>query len=131
MRATVRGAALHVGYEGDDQYHGRAVVFDLTDEQREIQQLARDFANREVKPVAEDLDREHRFPYEIVKQLGELGLMGIPYPEEYGGSGAGNLPYALAAEEITRNDSGVAITLGAHTSPGTLPIFPFGRQDHK
>src|SRR5256714_2343052 len=131
MRATVRGAALHVGYEGDDQYHGRAVVFDLTDEQREIQQLARDFANREVKPVAEDLDREHRFPYEIVKQLGELGLMGIPYPEEYGGSGAGNLAYALAVEEITRIDSSVAITLAAHISLGTYPIYAFGDEEQK
>src|SRR5947207_6109929 len=129
--ATVRGVALHVGYEGDDQYHGRAVVFDLTDEQREIQQLARDFANREVKPVAEYLDREHRFPYEIVKQLGELGLMGIPYPEEYGGGGAGNLAYALAVEEITRIDSSVAITLAAHISLGTFPIFAFGDEEQK
>src|SRR5205823_2295579 len=107
------------------------MVFDLTDEQREIQQLARDFANREVKPVAEDLDREHRFPYEIVKQLGELGLMGIPYPEEYGGGGAGNLAYALAVEEITRIDSSVAITLAAHISLGTFPIFAFGDEEQK
>src|SRR2546421_5200461 len=95
------------------------MVFDLTDEQRQIQRLARDFATREVRPVAEDLDREHRFPYEIVKQLGELGLMGIPYPEEYGGGGAGNLAYAVAVEELARVDSSGAITVAAHTSPGT------------
>src|SRR3954452_14773084 len=107
------------------------VIFDLTDEQREIQQLARDFANREVKPVAEDLDREHRFPIEIVKQLGQLGLMGIPYPEEYGGGGAGNLAYAVAVEELGRIDSSVAITLAAHTSLGTYPIYAFGSDEQK
>jgi len=107
------------------------MVFDLTDEQREIQQLARDFANREVKPVAEDLDREHRFPIEIVKQLGQLGLMGIPYPEEYGGGGAGNLAYAVAVEELGRIDSSVAITLAAHTSLGTYPIYAFGSDEQK
>src|SRR2546421_6170885 len=107
------------------------MVFDLTDEQRQIQQLARDFANREVKPVAEDLDREHRFPYEIVKQLGELGLMGIPYPEEYGGGGAGNLAYALAIEELARVDSSVAITVAAHTSLGTYPIYTFGSDEQR
>jgi alkylation response protein AidB-like acyl-CoA dehydrogenase len=120
-----------VGYVGDDQYHAAPVVFDLTDEQREIQQLARDFANREVKPVAEDLDRAHRFPYEIVEQLGELGLMGIPYPEEYGGGGAGNLAYAVAVEEIARIDSSVAITLAAHISLGTYPIYAFGSEEQK
>src|SRR2546421_2730181 len=107
------------------------MVFDLTDEQRQIQQLARDFANREVKPVAEDLDREHRFPYEIVKQLGELGLMGVPYPEEYGGGGAGYLAYAIAVEELARIDSSVAITVAAHTSLGTWPIYQFGSDDQK
>src|SRR3954470_17247659 len=107
------------------------MVFDLTDEQREIQQLARDFANREVKPVAEDLDREKRFPYEIVKQLGELGLMGIPYPEEYGGGGADTLAYAIAIEELARVDSSVAITVAANTSLGTWPIYAFGSEDQK
>src|SRR5205823_3107259 len=107
------------------------MVFDLTDEQRGIQQLARDFATREIKPVAEDLDREHRFPYEIVEQLGELGLMGIPYPEEYGGGGAGNLAYAVAVEELARVDSSVAITVAAHTSLGTYPVYAFGNDEQK
>jgi short/branched chain acyl-CoA dehydrogenase len=107
------------------------MMFDLTDEQRSIQQLARDFANREVKPVAEELDREHRFPYEIVRQLGELGLMGVPYPEEYGGGGAGNLAYAIAVEELARIDSSVAITVAQHTSLGSYPIYAFGNEEQK
>jgi short-chain 2-methylacyl-CoA dehydrogenase len=105
--------------------------FDLTDEQRAIRQLARDFAEGEVKPVAEELDKEKRFPYEIVRKLGELGLMGIPYPEEYGGGGADNLSYALAIEELTRVDSSVAITVAAHTSLGTWPVYAFGSDKQK
>jgi short-chain 2-methylacyl-CoA dehydrogenase len=104
---------------------------DLTDEQRDIQRLVRDFAEGEVKPVAEELDREKRFPYEIVEKLGQLGLMGIPYPEEYGGGGADNLSYALAIEELTRADSSVAITVAAHTSLGTWPIYAFGSDEQK
>jgi short/branched chain acyl-CoA dehydrogenase len=107
------------------------VNFDLTDEQRDIQRLVRDFAEAEVKPVAEKLDREKRFPYEIVAKLGELGLMGIPYPQEYGGGGADNLSYALAIEELTRADSSVAITVAAHTSLGTWPIYAFGSDQQK
>jgi short-chain 2-methylacyl-CoA dehydrogenase len=105
--------------------------FDLTDEQQAIRRLARDFAEGEVRPVAEELDKEKRFPYEIVKQLGELGLMGIPYPEEYGGGGADNLSYALAIEELTRVDSSVAITVAAHTSLGTWPVYAFGSKAQK
>src|SRR3712207_5687830 len=90
--------------------------FDLTDEQAQIRRLVRDFADGEVRPVAEELDREKRFPYEIVAKLGELGLMGIPYPEEYGGGGADNLSYAIAIEELARVDSSVAITVAQHTS---------------
>jgi short/branched chain acyl-CoA dehydrogenase len=107
------------------------VDFDLTDEQHAIQSLARDFAEGEVKPVAEALDKEKRFPYEIVEKLGELGLMGIPYPEEYGGGGADNLSYALAIEELTRVDSSVAITVAAHTSLGTWPVYAFGSEEQK
>jgi len=105
--------------------------FDLTDEQREIQRLVREFADQEVRPVAEELDREHRFPLEIVKKLGGLGLMGIPYPQEYGGGGADNLSYAIAIEELTRVDSSVAITVAAHTSLGTWPIYAFGNDAQK
>jgi short/branched chain acyl-CoA dehydrogenase len=104
---------------------------DLTDEQREIQRLVRDFAQGEVKPVAEELDRRKEFPYEIVAQLGKLGLMGIPHPQEYGGGGAGNLAYALCIEELARVDSSVGITVAAHTSLGTWPIVAFGNEQQK
>ena len=105
--------------------------FDLSDEQQAIRTLARDFATGEVRPVAEELDRTKSFPYEIVKKLGELGLMGIPYPEEYGGGGADNLSYALVVEELARIDSSVAITVAAHTSLGTWPIYAFGSEEQK
>jgi short-chain 2-methylacyl-CoA dehydrogenase len=105
--------------------------FDLSDEQQAIQKLVRDFALGEVKPVAEELDRTKSFPYEIVAKLGELGLMGIPYPEEYGGGGADNLSYALAIEELTRVDSSVGVTVAAHTSLGTWPLYAFGSEEQK
>jgi short-chain 2-methylacyl-CoA dehydrogenase len=105
--------------------------FDLTDEQKNIQRLARDFAQQEVKPVAEELDRTKSFPYEIVGKLAELGLMGMPFPEEYGGGGADNLSYATAIEELGRIDSSVAITVAAHTSLGTWPIYAFGSDEQK
>src|ERR671933_2942092 len=106
-------------------------MFELTDEQRAIQRLARDFADGEVRPIAEEIDREKRFPYEVIKKAGELGLMGIPYGEEYGGGGAGTLAYALAIEELARVDSSVAITVAAHTSLGTYPIYAFGDDRQK
>ncbi|HEU4462744.1 MAG TPA: acyl-CoA dehydrogenase family protein [Solirubrobacterales bacterium] len=105
--------------------------FNLGDEHRLIQRTVRDFATQEVAPVAEELDREKRFPYEIVAKLGELNLMGIPFPQEYGGGGGDSLAYALAVEELTRVDSSVAITLCAHTSLGTQPIYLFGSEDQK
>jgi alkylation response protein AidB-like acyl-CoA dehydrogenase len=105
--------------------------FDLSPDHELIRRTVRDFAEQEVAPVAEQLDREKRFPYEIVARLGELGLMGIPFPEEYGGGGADSLAYALAVEELTRVDSSVAITLCAHTSLGTQPIYVFGSEEQK
>ena len=91
----------------------------------------RDFARQEVAPVAEELDREKRFPYEIVAKLGELGLMGIPFPEEYGGGGGDTLSYALAIEELARIDASVCITVAAHTSLGTMPIYLWGTDEQK
>ncbi|MBE2315529.1 acyl-CoA dehydrogenase family protein [Solirubrobacter sp. CPCC 204708] len=105
--------------------------FDLPDDHELIRRTVRDFAEQEVAPVAEELDRTKAFPYAIVKQLGELGLMGIPFPEEYGGAGADSLAYAIAVEELTRVDSSVAITLCAHTSLGTQPIYLFGSEEQK
>jgi short/branched chain acyl-CoA dehydrogenase len=105
--------------------------FDFSDEQQNVRRLVRDFAEAEVRPVAEELDREKRFPYEIVAKLGELGLMGIPYPQRYGGGGADTLSYAIAIEELARVDSSVAITVAAHTSLGTWPIYAFGSDAQK
>jgi short/branched chain acyl-CoA dehydrogenase len=105
--------------------------FGLTDEQRLLRDTVRDFARNEVAPVAEELDREKRFPYELVAQMGELGLMGIPFPEDYGGGGADSLSYALAVEELARIDSSVCITLAAHTSLGTMPIYLWGTDEQK
>jgi alkylation response protein AidB-like acyl-CoA dehydrogenase len=102
--------------------------FDLSDEQQDIRRLVRDFADGEVRPVAEELDRTKSFPYEIVAKLGKLGLMGIPYPQEYGGGGADNLSYARAIEDLARVDSSVAITVAAHTSLGTWPVHQFGSE---
>src|SRR3954454_4150641 len=105
--------------------------FDLSPDHELIRRTVRDFAEGEVAPVAEELDRTKSFPYDIVRQLGDLGLMGIPFPEEYGGAGGDSLAYALAVEELTRVDSSVAITLCAHTSLGTQPIYLFGSEEQK
>jgi len=107
------------------------VDFDLSPDHELIRRTVREFAESEVAPVAEELDRTKSFPYEIVRQLGALNLMGIPFPEEYGGGGGDTLAYALAVEELTRVDSSVAITLCAHTSLGTQPIYLFGSEEQK
>jgi short-chain 2-methylacyl-CoA dehydrogenase len=105
--------------------------FGLSDEHRLLRATVREFAEHEIAPVAEELDRTKSFPYEIVRRLGELDLMGIPFPEEYGGAGGDSLAYALAVEELARVDSSVAITLCAHTSLGTQPIHLFGSEEQK
>jgi short/branched chain acyl-CoA dehydrogenase len=105
--------------------------FDLSDEQKLLRDTVRDFARSEVAPVAEELDREKRFPYQIVEKLGGLGLMGIPFPQEYGGGGADTLSYVLAIEELARVDSSVGITVAAHTSLGTMPIYLWGTDEQK
>jgi short-chain 2-methylacyl-CoA dehydrogenase len=107
------------------------VDLDLTREHELVRETVRDFAVQRIAPVAEELDRESRFPYEIVGELALLGLMGMPIPEEYGGAGADTVSYAIAIEELTRVDSSVAITVAAHTSLGTMPIFLFGTEEQK
>ena len=107
------------------------INFDLSDEHELIRSTVREFARDRVAPVAEELDREHRFPYDLVAEMAELGLMGIPFPEEWGGAGGDTLSYAIAIEELTRVDSSVAITVAAHTSLGTMPIFMFGSEEQK
>jgi alkylation response protein AidB-like acyl-CoA dehydrogenase len=107
------------------------VDFDLSAEHALVQQTVREFAQDRVAPVAAELDQTKSFPYEIVRELGSLGLMGIPFPAEYGGAGADTLSYALAVEELARVDSSVAITLCAHISLGTQPIYMFGSEEQK
>ncbi len=105
--------------------------FDLTAEQELIRDTVRTFARERVQPVAAELDLTSRFPYELVAELAELGLMGLPIPEEYGGAGGDTVSYAIAIEELTRIDSSVAITVAAHTSLGTSPILLFGTEEQK
>jgi short/branched chain acyl-CoA dehydrogenase len=105
--------------------------FTLDDETQLLQRTVRDFARQVVAPAAGELDRTKSFPYEIVAQMAELGWMGIPFPEEVGGAGGSSLQYAIAVEELTRADSSVAITLCAHTSLGTQPIYLFGSAEQQ
>jgi alkylation response protein AidB-like acyl-CoA dehydrogenase len=105
--------------------------FDLSPEHELVRRTVREFAESRVAPVAEELDREHQFPYELVAELAGLGLMGMPVPEEYEGGGADTISYAIAVEELTRIDSSVAITMAAHTSLGTMPILLFGTEEQK
>ena len=105
--------------------------FDLPEEHELLRRTVREFAEERIAPVAEELDREHRFPYEIVAELADLGLLGIPIPEEYGGAGGDTLGYAVAIEELARIDSSVAITVAAHTSLGAMPILLFGTEEQK
>jgi butyryl-CoA dehydrogenase len=107
------------------------VNFDLTTEQQAIRDTCRDFAREVVAPAAEELDREHKFGYDIVRQMGELGLFGLPFPEEYGGAGADFLSLCLAIEEISRADTGVGITLEAAVCLGAAPIHDFGTREQK
>jgi alkylation response protein AidB-like acyl-CoA dehydrogenase len=107
------------------------VNFDLSSEHQLLRDTVRQFALEKVAPVAEELDRDKRFPYELVAELAELGLMGMTIPEEYGGAGTDTLSYAITIEELTRIDSSVAITVAAHHSLGTLPIYYFGDERQK
>ena len=105
--------------------------FDLSDEQRAIQMLCREFARDEVKPRAEEMDAKAAFPYDLVKKMAELGLMGLPFPEQYGGAGADTVSYALAVMEIARADASTGITLAAHVSLGSTPFYLFGTEEQK
>jgi len=105
--------------------------FELSDDQRGIQGLAREVAEAEIVPNAAAWDREHRFPDELFPKLADLGLMGACVPEEYGGAGADFLSYVLVLEELSRADAGVGVTVAVHTSAATLPILTFGTQEQK
>jgi alkylation response protein AidB-like acyl-CoA dehydrogenase len=104
-------------------------LHELTDEQREIRDLARRFGDEEIAPAAAGWDREHTFPREVFAHLGELGLMGVCVPEEHGGAGADFLSYVLVLEELSRADAGVGVTVAVHTSAGTLPLLAHGSDE--
>ena len=103
----------------------------LTDEQREIRELARRFADEVVAPHAAAWDRDHTFPRDVFAQLGELGLMGVCVPEAHAGAGADFLSYALVLEELSRADAGVGVTLAVHTGAGTMPIVANGTEEQR
>ncbi len=105
--------------------------FSLSDDQREIQTLAREFADAEIAPNAAAWDREHAFPRELLGKLGELGLLGVCVPEELGGAGADFLSYVLVLEELSRADAGVGVTVAVHTSAVALPILTFGNDEQR
>jgi len=105
--------------------------FDLTAEQAAIRRTVRDFARERVAPRAEEMDREAAFPYDLVREMAGLGLMGLPFPEEYGGSGADTVSYALAVMELARADASTAITMAAHVSLGAMPFYLFGTSEQK
>jgi short/branched chain acyl-CoA dehydrogenase len=105
--------------------------FDLDNEHELVRSTVREFAEERVAPLAAELDRESRFPTELVADMAELGLMGMTIPEEYGGAGTDTVAYAIAVEELTRVDSSVAITMAAHHSLGTLPIYYFGTEEQR
>jgi len=105
--------------------------YELSEEQELVRATVREFAETRVAPVAEEIDRDGRFPYELVAELAELGMMGMPFPEEWGGSSADTVSYAIAVEELARIDSSVAITVAAHTSLGTMPIFLYGTDEQR
>jgi alkylation response protein AidB-like acyl-CoA dehydrogenase len=107
------------------------VDFELADDQREIQALARDFGQAEIEPKAGEWDRDHGFPRELIGKLAELGFMGVCIPEEYGGAGADFLSYILVLEELSRADAGVGVTVAVHTSAVTLPILNFGTEEQR
>ena len=105
--------------------------FDLTEEQESFRKVVRDFAESEIAPHAESWDRDHTFPTDVVLAMGELGLFGLVFPEEYGGSGADFTTLCLAIEELARVDQSMAITLEAGVGLGANPIFQFGTEEQK
>jgi alkylation response protein AidB-like acyl-CoA dehydrogenase len=103
----------------------------LTDEQLQLKKTVEEFAREVVAPVSYHHDKTKTFPYEVVKQMGEMGLFGLPFPEEYGGMGGDYFALCLALEELGRVDQSVAITLEAGCSLGAMPVFRFGTEAQK
>ena len=107
------------------------MLFQTTEKHETLRNKIRAFAEKEVKPIAFSLDQENEFPEDAVKKLAEMGLMGIPYPKEYGGAGLDILSYAIAVEELARVDGGTGVILSAHVSLGSYPIFAYGTEEQK
>jgi len=105
--------------------------FNLTEEQEMIRKSVREFAEKEIAPRAQEIDKEHRFPAEIIRQMGELGFLGLPIPEEYDGVGADTVSYAIAVEEVSRACGSTGITFAAHTSLACGPLLYFGTEEQK
>ena len=105
--------------------------FNLNEEQKDLQTMFREFAEKEVKPLAHEIDEEERFPQETVKKMAELGIMGIPFPEEYGGSGIDYLTYTVAVEELSKACATTGVIVSAHTSLCASPIYEFGTEEQK
>jgi alkylation response protein AidB-like acyl-CoA dehydrogenase len=105
--------------------------FELTADQREIQSLAREFAEAEIAPNAAQWDRDHGFPRTLLDALGELGLLGVCVPEQYGGAGADFISYILVLEELSRADAGVGVTVAVHTSACTMPLLQHGTDEQR
>jgi alkylation response protein AidB-like acyl-CoA dehydrogenase len=107
------------------------VDFALTDEQRAIQETAREFARREVDPIVDEIDESQKFPMDVIKKAGELGFLGIIFPEEYGGAGLGYIEYVIVITELSKVDPSVGISIAAHNSLGTNHIYKFGSEEQK
>ncbi|HEY9114459.1 MAG TPA: acyl-CoA dehydrogenase family protein, partial [Bacteroidales bacterium] len=105
--------------------------FDLSEEHNMIRESVRDFAEREIKPVAQELDEKAEFSYDLTRKMGELGLFGMYLPPKYGGQGLDTLSYIIAVEEIARIDGSQAATLAAHNSLGIGPIYEYGTEEQK
>jgi alkylation response protein AidB-like acyl-CoA dehydrogenase len=105
--------------------------FELNEEQKMIRKMVRDFAEKEIAPIAQETDKREQFPWEIIHKMGKLGLMGLPFSEEYGGAGVDTVSYAIAMEEISRVCGSTGITLAAHISLATFPIYQFGSEEQK
>src|SRR5947209_16262577 len=116
--------------DGKEREHND-MDFSLNEEQLAIRDTCREFAEQEIKPLAEEMDRTGAFPYPLIRKMAELGLLGLPFPEEYGGAGADFLSYCIAIEEISRGDVSVGITMEAHTSLGASPFYLSGSEEQK
>lgn len=105
--------------------------FNLSSEQKAMQKLCREFAENEIAPKAQEMDRTGEFPYEIIKKMAKLGLMGLPIPKKYGGVGTDYLTYVIALEEISKADASVGITMSAHISLPCSTLYDFGTEEQK